>query len=266
MAPPVTTSSSQTSSTNTREPASNALGLSPAQVVGSALAAATSALAASFLGVAGTIIGAVFGSLVATIASAVYAHSLRHASTRIREVRPIVMTRDAVGRVHVVHGPGTTAVADNGDDANANAAAHRPRRTPSVPRWAAGGVAVVAAAGLALGAITGAEALLGHPVSNSSAKGTTLSTAFDGSGPTSQKTPKDPSTPQRIGTPGASETSTRAASATQIATAPPISESQPTGTPSESGPSTNAPTDHGPTTEPTAPSAPEASTPSQQTP
>ena len=57
------------------------LGLSVAQVLGGALAAATSALAASFLGVAGTLVGAVVGSVVATVGAAVYAHSLRKAAT-----------------------------------------------------------------------------------------------------------------------------------------------------------------------------------------
>ena len=104
----MTTRSPSTETTavaTTREDPEGFLGLSPAQVIASALAAATSALAASFLGVAGTIVGAVVGSMVATIGSAVYAHSLQRAHSQLRVVRLQPVTRLASTRAHVVEGP-----------------------------------------------------------------------------------------------------------------------------------------------------------------
>ena len=264
MPEPATSSSPQTSIADAPEPKANALGLSPAQVAGSALAAATSALAASFLGVAGTIIGAVVGSLVATIASAVYAHSLRRASTRIREVRPVIVTRHADSRAHVVNGPDTGVVTD--DAADPQPVADRTRRVGPVARWAGVAAGVAAAAGLALGGITGVEALLGHPVSNGAATGTSLSKAFGGSGAPSQQKPEKPSTDQPATTPATSEPSTGGASPTDTATASPTSAPQPTGTPSETAPPTSTPSDQGPTVQSTGPAAPQAPAPSQATP
>ena len=130
-------------------------GLSVAQVLGSALAAATSALAASFLGVAGTIIGALVGSLVATVGSAVYAHSLETAGARLRVVRVTVV--DPAGRPTT--GPGSLPLP---------APTVVPPSTPSRPsrRWVRRGAVLVAGAGLALGGITLVEQVLGHPVSS----------------------------------------------------------------------------------------------------
>ena len=269
-----TSSSSQTSSTHEPEPRTNVLGLSTAQVVGSALAAATSALAASFLGVAGTIIGAVVGSLVATIASAVYAHSLRQASTRIREVRPVIVTRHADTHAHVVQGPQTGVVTGDAADAqaadaqpaDAQPAGDRPHPRRSLPRWAGVAAGVVAAAGLALGGITGIEALLGHPVSNSSATGTSLGKAFGGSGAPSEKKSNTPSTDQPTTTPRPSETATQGASPTDTATSSPTGQGQPTGTPTESAPLPTGPSDQGLTQQPTEPAAPQTPAPSQTTP
>lgn len=59
------------------EKSERALGLSPAQVVGSALAATSAALVASMAGTAGTIIGAGVGSLIATVGAAVYTWWIR---------------------------------------------------------------------------------------------------------------------------------------------------------------------------------------------
>lgn len=60
------------------------LGLSAAQVTGSALAAMSGAFLASWLGTTGTLIGAAVGSLVATVGSAIYAHSLRRTSAAVK--------------------------------------------------------------------------------------------------------------------------------------------------------------------------------------
>lgn len=162
-----TPSSSDTSSEISSETPSDApqrdrfFGLSPAQVAGSGLAAATSALAASFLGVAGTLIGALVGSVVATIASAVYSHSFRRAGQRLRVMRPVPVSGSASSQPRVVSGP----------------ARREPRRS-----WRRVALGVVVGAALALGAITGIEGLLGHPISNSSGGGTSIGEALSGSG------------------------------------------------------------------------------------
>lgn len=52
-------------------------GLSPAQIIGGALAAATAAALGARLGVAGTVIGAAFASLIAAVGGKVYSETLR---------------------------------------------------------------------------------------------------------------------------------------------------------------------------------------------
>jgi hypothetical protein len=60
------------------------LGLTPAQVLGSALAAMSGAFLASWLGTAGTLVGAAVGSVVATIGAAIYTHSLRRTAEAVK--------------------------------------------------------------------------------------------------------------------------------------------------------------------------------------
>ncbi len=60
------------------------LGLSAAQVMGSALAAMSGAFFASWLGTTGTLIGAAVGSVIATVGSAIYAHSLRRTGAAVK--------------------------------------------------------------------------------------------------------------------------------------------------------------------------------------
>ena len=222
------------------------LGLGPAQIAASALAAVTSALAASFLGVAGTIIGAAVGSVVATVGAAVYAHSLRTASSRIRELRPQA-GGPASRRARPVSGP---------------------EHTPDVPsvqsRRSFGRLAavVVGVFAVALAGITAAEAVMGHPLSSSNTAGTTLSRVVD----------DGTNTPARHqdAVPGSTSTSE------------PSSSSSPTGTPTTSAPGTGqasspTPTETatpsgGPTTQPPAgqpsdqPSAAPSATPTAPAP
>lgn len=200
--------STQTKALATTEEAPEGfLGLSPAQVIASALAAATSALAASFLGVAGTIVGAVVGSIVATIGSAVYAHSLRRAHTQLRVVRLQPVTRSASAHAHAVQGPGSESAPDP-ESATDSEPELEPSGHPAGERrgrrWAALSVGVVGAAALALGGITVAEALMGHPVSDASTSGTTIRHAFQGSpGPAQAPAPgPDPGATNQAPDPG----------------------------------------------------------------
>jgi hypothetical protein len=67
-------------------------GLSPAQTLGGALAAATAAALGSRLGVVGTITGAALVSVIASLAGAVYTTSLRHTGRKVSTV--LRTTRD----------------------------------------------------------------------------------------------------------------------------------------------------------------------------
>jgi hypothetical protein len=97
-----------------------ALGLSPAQVAGSALAAMSGAFFASWLGTTGTLIGAAVGSVVATIGAAIYTHSLRRTGT--------VVKRTAV---QVRHGALLTGAVPRPDPGTAS---DGPVRDPNAPR------------------------------------------------------------------------------------------------------------------------------------
>jgi hypothetical protein len=63
-----------------------ALGLSPAQVLGSALAAVSSAVVASTAGTTGTLIGAAVGSVIATVGAAIYTWWLRRTHETAKKV------------------------------------------------------------------------------------------------------------------------------------------------------------------------------------
>jgi len=128
------------------------LDLSPAQVAGGALAAATAAALSSGLGVAGTIAGAAVISLVTAVAGTLYTQSLRRTRTHVRAAAALVTARR--GGI----GPGPAAAQPAGR------IALRPRRL------VAGGLVVFC---LAVAGITGFELITGHPLSGGAA-GTTL--------------------------------------------------------------------------------------------
>ena len=95
-----------------------ALGLSTAQVTGSALAAMSGAFFASWLGTTGTLVGAAVGSVVATVGAAIYTHSLRRTGN--------VVKRTAVQVRH-----GALTVVPRPDPGTASAG---PVRDPNAPR------------------------------------------------------------------------------------------------------------------------------------
>lgn len=124
------------------------LGISPAQLVGSALGAVSAAVATSFFGVTGTVIGAAVVSVVATVGTAAYTQSLRRGAEAVR--------RGTVPAVPVLR-------------------SERLRRLP----WARLGVAAAVVLVASLGTITLIEAVSGKPMAetvgaSSSGDGTTL--------------------------------------------------------------------------------------------
>lgn len=161
------------------------LGLSGAQVTGSALASVSAAVAASWLGVAGTIIGAALGSLFGTVGSALYAQTLRQSSQAVKRIRPT--TASGVRPKNSVNA-GAPA-----DQADPNEAGEQERvgpveKTPLIDRlrvlqWRRIAVATGVVLVVALGAITAFETLTGTPVSSLTGgkddKGTTIGRVLD---------------------------------------------------------------------------------------
>jgi len=230
----------------------------PAQLAGGALAAVTSAVAASSFGVAGTVAGAAFGSLVSSLAATVYATSLSRAGHRIRTV--VVAPVDAADGTPVDHQDPTAmptaftgppgAVLD-GALVRPSGPSPDPGRTPSGagtssrPRRrvrsavAVGGFAFLAS----VAAISGTEAVLGHPLGASRDSGTSVGGLVRGHTARTGTHPQVPS----ISTPAP--------------TSPGPSDASPSPTGSPTGTPSGAPTD-GPTG--TAPSgtAPSGTAPS----
>lgn len=147
------------------------LGVTPAQVAGSALAAVSGAVFASWAGTTGTIIGAALGSVIATVGSAAYTWWLRRTSAVVREradrVRQATLRINALPRT-VNQGP----MRDPEESPEVDA--------PEKPKFPWGRVAVAAALVLvvALAGITLFEAFTGKPVASlvgqDHGKGTTL--------------------------------------------------------------------------------------------
>lgn len=159
--------------TETRHPAPHGLGLSAAQVAGSALAAVSGAFLASWLGVTGTLVGVAVGSVVGTVGSASYTYSLRRGHALV--ARPAVREGEQAG------GP----VAARPDAAPAPVPAPR-RREPLALPWRRLGVATVVAALIGLGGLTLLETVTGRPVASvagrSTDTGTTLGSVLGQSG------------------------------------------------------------------------------------
>ena len=113
------------------------------RLLAGALAAVTGAVVASFFGVEGTLIGAALGSILVTPAEAVYTRSLASAHTLARRSLPRRAGKGA--------GPSEEGASK----------AH-----PEPIRWRRVAVAAVLAFGIALGAITGMEAVARQPLAS----------------------------------------------------------------------------------------------------
>jgi hypothetical protein len=180
-----------------REP--HALGLSFAQVTGSALAAVSGAVLAAWLGVTGTLIGAAVGSVIGTVGSATYTYSLQR------------------GRDVVV--AGRNGVKPAGPTAAGAPVPTRPARRATELRatwrdwpWKRLTAAAAAALVLGIGTLTVLELVAGEPVSSiaggDDSSRTTLGGVISGgrSGGGSQNQQEDtPVTPDTPTSPAPSE-------------------------------------------------------------
>lgn len=237
------------------QPRQHALGISPAQVAGSALAAVSAAVSASWLGVTGTLIGAALASVVGTVGSAMYTYSLRQGGTVVRRSSGL----PSLPRPVREDGTPATLTDLTGDQ-------EVPEPPPAVAGrggWRAlpwGRIAIGAAAVLvvALGTLTLVEGLAGKPVSSiatgSDTGGTTLGRVVvdSGSGEQVEVDPVIPTpTPDTPNLPGPTEepSETPTEEPTEIPTEVPTEE------PSEE------PTDPAPV-DPTVPSSEASSPPS----
>jgi hypothetical protein len=113
------------------------------KLLAGALAAVTGAVVASFFGVDGTLIGAALGSVLVALGEALYARSLASAHTLAR--------RSLLRRM----GTGPAASEDSAGTAH-----------PLPLRWRRVAVGAVAAFGIAVVAITGAEAVARQPLAS----------------------------------------------------------------------------------------------------
>lgn len=211
-------------------PQSHALGLSMAQIAGSALAAVTGAVLASWLGVTGTLMGAALGSMVGTIGSATYTYSLRRGHEVIRATRPISGTAaHSVTPATIPHQPP--------EDAPAWETSRSWRDWP----WRRILAAAAVALGIGIAALTAFELLVGEPVSSitggSDGGRTTIGgvTRRGGSGDQGGGNQQQPTTPASSpsGTVSPSPTSEPTSSPTDQPTTEPTSTPTDTAAPTE---------------------------------
>lgn len=201
------------------------LGLNPAQVTGSAMAAVSAAVAASWLGVAGTIIGAAIGSLFATVGSALYAQTLKQGHHVVRKgIRPA--SDGPTRRMAAADATVAAPVLDRAETASSVPES----RTGLVTRlralrWRRVAAATVVVLAIALGSITAFEQLSGKSVSsltgNDDQEGTSISRVLGKSAttpildggddvPGQQQSDQEPTIPDQFDPPVESDESTDA--------------------------------------------------------
>ncbi len=232
-----------------------ALVISPAQVLGSALAATSAAVLASVAGTAGTIIGAGVGSVVITVGAAVYTWWIRRTGEIARrtaaQVRLSALATQPLPRT-VAQGPmrfrrdrgsateqaaglpvradADPAVADETPDGEAEDDATR----FSLP-WGRVLLATAVVAVLTFGVITLVEGIAGRPVSSltggSDSTGTSVGHVLGSDDEKKSDTPKDDSTPAPSQEP--SPTDEPGSSEVPAPTPTTTPSSEPTVTPSE---------------------------------
>ncbi len=220
------------------------LGLSPAQIAGSALSAVSAAFVASWAGTTGTLIGAAVGSVIATIGAALYTSSLRRSSEAVRRAASQVRqtsritstlprtTTDARPQESVVL-PGTTP--ENFPENSPGTTSWR-HRLP----WGKVLLASLAVTVAALGGITVVEAITGRPISSylghDSSQGTTVGHVIgsDSSTPKNTGTDKtDKGGPPRHDATTPSQDAQPSTPPDPQPPVPPVQPAQPSGAPSQ---------------------------------
>ncbi|MFN8194611.1 MAG: hypothetical protein U0R80_10060 [Nocardioidaceae bacterium] len=229
-------------------PVRPSIGLSLAQVAGSALAAVSGAVLASWMGVTGTLVGAAVGSVAGTVGSATYTYSLRAGQDVV--LRSATLPRR---RTVQLREPSGEPVPEDRREERPD----RPAWWRALP-WPRLALASVAVLAVALVGLTAFEGLSGRPVSSltggSDGGGTTLSRAVGaGSGST-----EDASTP---GEPGQSPTTEPSTDPSESPTTDPTTGPTDEPSPSESPAPTEQPTpspssDGSPSSDPSGSAAP----------
>jgi hypothetical protein len=202
------------------------------KLLAGALAAVSGAVVASFFGIEGTLIGAALVSLLVAPAEALYTHSLASAHK--------VARRTLVRRVGEQAGASQEATSQEATS----------QADPQPIRWQRVAVAAVVAFGIAVGAITGVEAVAKQPLASlvgsrprpgaSTSLGVVVAGA-DRSAPPATQTPATPTT----STPPSGPAPTTAPVDVPT-TAAPASTVPSTTAPTTTTPSTQAPTTQGP--------------------
>jgi hypothetical protein len=202
------------------------------KLLAGALAAVSGAVVASFFGIEGTLIGAALVSLLVAPAEALYTHSLASAHK--------VARRTLVRRVGEQAGTRQEATSQEATS----------QADPQPIRWQRVAVAAVVAFGIAVGAITGVEAVAKQPLASlvgsrprpgaSTSLGVVVAGA-DRSAPPATQTPATPTT----STPPSGPAPTTAPVDVPT-TAAPASTVPSTTAPTTTTPSTQAPTTQGP--------------------
>jgi hypothetical protein len=198
------------------------------KLLAGALAAVSGAVVASLFGIEGTLIGAALVSLLVAPAEALYTHSLASAHK--------VARRTLLRRAGEQAGTRQEATSQAG---------------PQPIRWQRVAVAAVVAFGIAVGAITGVEAVAKQPLASlvgsrprpgaSTSLGVVVAGA-DRSAPPATQTPATPTT----STPPSGPAPTTTAPVDVPTTAAPASTVPSTTAPTTTTPSTQAPTTQGP--------------------
>lgn len=229
-------------------PRATRLELSPAQVLGSALAAVSSAFFASWAGTAGTLIGVAAGSVIATVGATTYTWWLRRTQEAVRRraalVRQTTLAANGLPRTVSV-GP-----LRRRDEATGTARElGRPDQEADVPpvpgRWALPWKKVlltsVAVMLLATAVITGFETLTGRTFASYTGNGGSGSTVGHvlGQDSSTEKTPSTPSTPG-TSTPTPTPTPSSTPSSTPSATPQDQSTATPAPTPAPAVPTPSA--------------------------
>jgi len=194
------------------------LGLSPAQVAGSALAAMSGAFIVSWAGTAGTLIGAAVGSVIATVGAATYTWSLRRTSAAARRtaaaVRQRALVTGAVPRSFgqgPLHEDGSSRRNELGGEAQPPPPVDEPGADGMEPLpgrfdlpWVKVLIASLAVMVIGMAGVTAVEAVTGKPIASLFGRdvgtGTTVGHVVGGNGSSTKprRTPEQPTpTPQQ---------------------------------------------------------------------